>query len=46
MPVNVHRANLFFYNKKVFDEHNITPPTTIEELLEIRENLMLPASLP
>lgn len=39
VPVNVHRANLFFYNKKVFDEHNITPPTTIEELLEICEKL-------
>mgnify|MGYP001001372958 CR=1 FL=1 len=35
VPVNVHRANLFFYNKKVFDQHNLTPPTTVDELLEI-----------
>lgn len=29
----------FFYNKAIFDENGITPPTTIDELLEVADEL-------
>ncbi|RLF24472.1 MAG: ABC transporter substrate-binding protein [Thermoprotei archaeon] len=32
---NVHRENLLFYNKHIFDELGVKPPTTPEELLEV-----------
>lgn len=32
VPLNVHRINALFYNKRLFDEFGLTPPTTIEEL--------------
>lgn len=39
MPVNIHRENALLYNKKVFDELGLSPPTTIEELLATCESL-------
>ncbi|MFZ5896905.1 MAG: ABC transporter substrate-binding protein [Myxococcota bacterium] len=33
MPVNIHRENSFFYNKQIFQENNVTPPTTTAEFL-------------
>jgi glucose/mannose transport system substrate-binding protein len=33
LPVGVHRENALFYNMKIFNEHDIAPPTTTEELL-------------
>lgn len=33
IPMNAHRANWLFYSKKVFDDLNIAPPTTVEEMI-------------
>jgi glucose/mannose transport system substrate-binding protein len=35
MPVNIHRENSLFYNKQIFAANNLTPPTTIPELLAV-----------
>jgi len=31
VPVNIHRANMLWYNKSVFAAHNLQPPTTWTE---------------
>ena len=33
VPLNMHIQNILYYNKKLFDEQKITPPTTYDELL-------------
>src|SRR5688572_27043103 len=35
MPVNIHRENTLFYNKQIFAAHNLQPPTTVDELLQV-----------
>jgi len=35
MPVNIHRENALFYNKQIFADHHLTPPTTVAELLTV-----------
>ena len=35
VPVNVHRENSLFYNKQLFTENDIVPPTTMSEFLEV-----------
>ncbi|XYI04276.1 ABC transporter substrate-binding protein [Sorangium sp. So ce1128] len=37
VPVNVHRLNCLFYNKKLFAENELTPPTTLDELYAVNE---------
>jgi glucose/mannose transport system substrate-binding protein len=39
MPVNVHRENALFYNKQIFEDHELEPPTTIAEFLAVCETL-------
>ncbi len=39
VPVNIHRANVLWYNKAVFEEHNLQPPTTWDEFFEVAEAL-------
>lgn len=39
VPVNIHRSNVLWYNKKLFDDNGLTPPTTIEEFYEVAEQL-------
>ncbi|WP_093131235.1 ABC transporter substrate-binding protein [Salinibacillus kushneri] len=39
IPVNIHRGNVIFYNKKVFEENNIEVPTTFDEFLAASEEL-------
>jgi len=39
VPVNVHRANGLFYNKTVFKQNNLQPPTTIDEFLTVCDKL-------
>jgi glucose/mannose transport system substrate-binding protein len=31
VPVNIHRANVLWYNPKILKDHNINVPTTIDE---------------
>lgn len=35
MPVNLHRENTLFYNKAIFAQHKLTPPTTLDELQQV-----------
>ncbi|MCX7851883.1 MAG: extracellular solute-binding protein [Caldilineales bacterium] len=33
VPLNMHIQNILYYNKKLFDELKLTPPTTFDELI-------------
>jgi glucose/mannose transport system substrate-binding protein len=33
VPLNMHIQNILYYNKKLFDELKLTPPTTFDELV-------------
>src|SRR5919108_4189125 len=39
VPVNIHRSNVLWYNKKLLAEHNLTPPKTLDELAAAAEAL-------
>jgi len=39
VPVNIHRANVLWYNTAVFEENNLEPPTTFEEFFDVAETL-------
>jgi glucose/mannose transport system substrate-binding protein len=39
VPVNVHRGNVLWYNKKVFDENNLKAPTTWDEFFKVADAL-------
>lgn len=39
VPVNIHRGNVLWYNKQIFEENNLEPPTTFDEFFEVAETL-------
>jgi glucose/mannose transport system substrate-binding protein len=39
VPVNIHRANVLWYNNAVFEENGLEPPTTFEEFVDVAEAL-------
>lgn len=39
VPVNIHRANVLWYNKAVFAENGWTPPTTFDEFFALAEEM-------
>ena len=39
VPVNIHRANVLWYNKKVFTDNNLQPPTTWAEFKTVADTL-------
>jgi glucose/mannose transport system substrate-binding protein len=39
MPVNLHRENAMFYNMQLFDAHDLSAPTTLEEFWEVCDTL-------
>jgi len=39
IPMNAHRANWLFYNKPLFDELKLTPPTTIDEMISVAKTI-------
>lgn len=39
VPVNIHRANVLWYNKQIFEENGLTPPTTFDEFYQVAEAL-------
>ena len=39
LPVNLHRENALFYNKQIFADNNLEPPTTLEEFWQVCDAL-------
>jgi glucose/mannose transport system substrate-binding protein len=39
VPVNIHRANVLWYNQSVFEDNNLEPPTTFDEFVEVADAL-------
>ncbi|MEA3376593.1 MAG: ABC transporter substrate-binding protein [Chloroflexota bacterium] len=39
VPVNIHRSNVLWYNKAVFEENDLDPPTTFDEFFSVAEAL-------
>jgi glucose/mannose transport system substrate-binding protein len=39
MPINIHRENALFYNKRLFAAHGLGPPTSTAELLAVCRTL-------
>jgi len=39
VPVNIHRANVLWYNMAVFEENDLDPPVTMEDFFAAAEAL-------
>lgn len=39
VPVNIHRGNVIFYNKKVFEDNGLKAPATFEEFFKVADAL-------
>ncbi len=39
VPVNIHRGNVIFYNKKIFDDNGLKAPTTFDEFFKVADAL-------
>jgi glucose/mannose transport system substrate-binding protein len=39
VPVNIHRSNVLWYNKAVFEENGLTPPATFDEFFAAADTL-------
>ena len=39
VPANIHRGNVLFYNKKVFTDNNLTPPTSWDDVYKVADAL-------
>lgn len=39
VPVNIHRGNVIFYNKKIFDDNGVKAPTTFDEFFAVADAL-------
>jgi glucose/mannose transport system substrate-binding protein len=46
VPVNIHRSNVLWYNKAIFEENNLTPPTTWDEFFTVCEELKAQGIVP
>lgn len=46
VPVNIHRSNVMWYNKKVFTDNNLTPPATWDEFFTVSEALRAKGIVP
>lgn len=40
VPVDIHRGNVIFYNKKVFADNGIEVPTSFDELVAVSDKLL------
>lgn len=39
VPVNIHRSNVLWFNKSIFDKYKITPPRTFSQFFDVCEEL-------
>jgi glucose/mannose transport system substrate-binding protein len=39
IPVNIHRSNVMWYNKAIFDEYNLDPPDSLSAFFDVAEKL-------
>ncbi len=39
VPVNIHRSNVLWYNKQIFEDNNLEPPTTMDDFFQVAETL-------
>jgi glucose/mannose transport system substrate-binding protein len=39
VPVNIHRANVLWYNRQLFDQYGWTPPSTFDEFFALAEDM-------
>ncbi|MDB4867310.1 MAG: carbohydrate transporter substrate-binding protein [Cohnella sp.] len=39
VPVNIHRGNVVFYNKKIFDDNKLSAPKTFDEFFKVADAL-------
>ncbi len=39
VPVNIHRSNVLWYNKAVFDKYGLKPPETLDDFFTVAEIL-------
>ena len=46
VPVNIHRSNVLWFNKDIFDRYKLTPPETWDEFFVICERLKLEGIIP
>jgi glucose/mannose transport system substrate-binding protein len=46
VPVNIHRINSLFYNKKMFDDNALVPPTTMAEFYQVGDALKAKGIIP
>ncbi len=40
VPVNIHRSNVLWYNKQVFEDNGLTAPRSLDQLFEVGDTLM------
>ena len=39
VPVDIHRGNVLWYNKKVFEDNNLQPPATFDDFFKVADKL-------
>lgn len=46
VPVNIHKANVLWYNKQIFADNGLNPPQTFDEFFEIADKLQEQGIIP
>lgn len=46
VPVNIHRANVLWYNRKVFTDAHLSPPATFDEFFKVADALKAKGIVP
>lgn len=46
IPIGIHRYNVLYYNKKVFDQNGLQPPSSWEQFYQVAESLQARGVVP